>query len=156
MDPEFASDSLEKMVKNAAQNAKSSVSSVVHTISTETQELQKKAAQGDADFSGISPYKVKIDRVIQETVIDLNKTGVEAAGYTEILAAPGEAAPDGEPEKLPFVEFHLDRPFLFVIEGAGGTPLFVGTVAALQRKRCRFCRFYVLVRLCFGDRCAMI
>ena len=44
MDPEFASDSLEKMVKNAAQNAKSSVSSVVHTISTETQELQKKAA----------------------------------------------------------------------------------------------------------------
>lgn len=44
MDPEFASDSLEKMVKNAAQNAKSSVSSVVHTISTETQELQKKVA----------------------------------------------------------------------------------------------------------------
>ena len=44
MDPDFASDSLEKMVKNAAQNAKSSVSSVVKTISTETQELQKKAA----------------------------------------------------------------------------------------------------------------
>lgn len=86
------------------------------------------AFTNDADFSGISPYKVKIDRVIQETVIDLNKTGVEAAGYTEILVAPGEAAPDGEPEKLPFVEFHLDRPFLFVIEGAGGTPLFVGTV----------------------------
>ena len=44
MDPDFASDSLEKMVKSAAQNAKSSVSSVVNTISTETKELQKKAA----------------------------------------------------------------------------------------------------------------
>ena len=44
MDPEFASDSLEKMVKNAAQNAKSTVSSVVSTISSEAQERQKKAA----------------------------------------------------------------------------------------------------------------
>ena len=44
MDPDFASESLEKMVKSAAQNAKSSVSSVVNTISTETEELQKKAA----------------------------------------------------------------------------------------------------------------
>lgn len=44
MDPDFASESLEKMVKSAAQNAKSSVSSVVNTISTETKELQKKAA----------------------------------------------------------------------------------------------------------------
>ena len=44
MDPDFASESLEKMVKSAAQNAKYSVSSVVNTISTETKELQKKAA----------------------------------------------------------------------------------------------------------------
>ncbi|MBR2661301.1 MAG: DUF4342 domain-containing protein [Clostridiales bacterium] len=42
MDPDFASDSLEKMVKSAAQNAKSSVSSVVQTITSETKELQKK------------------------------------------------------------------------------------------------------------------
>lgn len=46
MDPDFASENLEKMVKSAAQNAKSSVSSVVHTISSETRELQKKAATG--------------------------------------------------------------------------------------------------------------
>ena len=44
MDPEFSSENLEKMVKNAAQNAKSSVSSVVHTISSETQEWQKRAS----------------------------------------------------------------------------------------------------------------
>lgn len=45
MDPDFASDSLEKMVKSAAQNARSSVSSVVHTISTETRDRQKKASE---------------------------------------------------------------------------------------------------------------
>ena len=42
MDPDFASESLEKMVKSAAQNAKSSVSSVVQTITNESRELQKK------------------------------------------------------------------------------------------------------------------
>ena len=42
MDPDFASANLEKMVRSAAQNAKSSVSSVVHTISTETRERQKR------------------------------------------------------------------------------------------------------------------
>ena len=42
MDPEFTSENLEKMVKNAAQNARSSVSSVVHTIQTETRDRQKK------------------------------------------------------------------------------------------------------------------
>ena len=42
MDPDFASENLEKMVKSAAQNAKSSVSSVVQTITSETKDLQKK------------------------------------------------------------------------------------------------------------------
>lgn len=42
MDPDFSSESLEKMVKSAAQNAKSSVSSVVQTITNESRELQKK------------------------------------------------------------------------------------------------------------------
>lgn len=41
MDPDFASENLEKMVKSAAQNAKSSVSSVVQSITNETKERQK-------------------------------------------------------------------------------------------------------------------
>ena len=41
MDPDFASDNLEKMVKSAAQNAKSSVSSVVQTITNDTKERIK-------------------------------------------------------------------------------------------------------------------
>ena len=42
MDPDFASESLEKMVKSAAQNAKSSVSSVVQSIANETKDRQNK------------------------------------------------------------------------------------------------------------------
>ena len=42
MDPDFEGETLEKMVKNAGLNAKSSVSSVVQSISNETKELQKK------------------------------------------------------------------------------------------------------------------
>ena len=57
MDPDFASDSLEKMVKSAAQNAKSSVSSVVNTISTETKELQKKAAVSRENAKQSAPEK---------------------------------------------------------------------------------------------------
>ena len=41
MDPDFETENLEKMVKNAAQNAKSSVSSVVQSITNETKDLQK-------------------------------------------------------------------------------------------------------------------
>ena len=45
MDPDFSSDSLEKMVRSAAQNARSSVSSVVHTISSETREKVQKTVE---------------------------------------------------------------------------------------------------------------
>lgn len=81
-----------------------------------------------ADFSGMSDMQPRLDRVFQETAIELNELGVEAAAYTSI-DAPGEAEPtDTEPTPLPLIEFHLNRPFLFVIMGSGGTPLFVGTV----------------------------
>ena len=81
-----------------------------------------------ADFSGMSDMQPRLDRVFQETVLELNELGVEAAAYT-CVEAPGAAAPwDAEPTPLPRIEFHLDRPFLFVIMGWGGTPLFVGTV----------------------------
>lgn len=80
-----------------------------------------------ADFSGMSDMQPRLDRVFQETAIELNELGVEAAAYTSI-DAPGEAEPtDTEPTPLPLIEFHLDRPFLFIIY-AGSIPLFIGTV----------------------------
>ena len=78
----------------------------------------------------MTDVKTRLDRVIQETVVDLNEEGTEAAAYTEVLPAPGEAAPDTEPTPRPLVEFHLNRPFLFVISGPGGTALFIGTVTS--------------------------
>lgn len=44
MDPDFASENLEKMVKSAAQNAKASVSSVVQTITNETKDRQNRGS----------------------------------------------------------------------------------------------------------------
>lgn len=45
MDPDFASENLEKMVKSAAQNAKKSVSSVVQTITSENKNKENVSPQ---------------------------------------------------------------------------------------------------------------
>lgn len=55
MDPDFSTDNLEKMVKNAAQNAKSSVTSVVHTITEESKGRQAKPS--------VSSHLFKEDKV---------------------------------------------------------------------------------------------
>ena len=57
MDPDFATENLEKMVRNAAQNARSSVSSVVHTIQTETKDRQKKEAPGLKADQSVGPRR---------------------------------------------------------------------------------------------------
>ena len=49
MDEEFSTESLEKMVKSAAQNAKSSVASVVQTISDETRNFSNKDKKAETD-----------------------------------------------------------------------------------------------------------
>ena len=49
MDPDFATENLEKMVKSAAQNAKSSVSSVVQTITSETKHRENVKPEQKAD-----------------------------------------------------------------------------------------------------------
>ena len=59
MDPDFASENLEKMVRSAAQNAKSSVSSVVQTISAETKDRTKKAPVQTADSHSESAAEKK-------------------------------------------------------------------------------------------------
>ena len=76
MDPDFASDSLEKMVKNAAQNARSSVSSVVHTIQTETKERQKK-----------EPEEIRTDNDGQKAA----RTGMDAAAAAGDQDDPAES-----------------------------------------------------------------
>jgi serpin B len=87
-----------------------------------------------ADFSGMTDVPAHLERVIQETVIDLNEKGVEAAAYTAII--PKAAAAPYENETLPRIDFHLTRPFLFVVQTAwDDTPLFIGTVSAPGESR---------------------
>ncbi len=64
-------------------------------------------------------YVSKAEHAARVTV---DEEGVVAAAYT-VLAMSGAAAP---PEDE--IDFVLDRPFLFVITGAHGLPLFVGVV----------------------------
>ena len=69
MDPDFASDNIEKMVKNAAQNAKNTVSSVVQTIASEEkkkdtkdQEPKKESSEtAGSDQKENEAYDLKIE-----------------------------------------------------------------------------------------------
>ena len=86
------------------------------------------AFTSDADFSGMCVDKddIAITRVLQESFIGVNEMGVEAAAYTMAAMADGCVL---LPEDLPKIDFHLTRPFLYVIEARDGTVLFIGTVA---------------------------
>lgn len=63
-----------------------------------------------------------LTKVAQAARVVIDENGVVAAAYTEFLAGAGMP-----PEEI--MDFRLDRPFLFVIEGAQ-IPLFVGVVNA--------------------------
>ena len=69
MDPDFTSESLEKMVKNAAQNAKSSVSSVVQTIAAEERKKENSVQEPKKDQSG-AKETTKEQETMQELKID--------------------------------------------------------------------------------------
>ncbi len=73
MDPDFASENLEKMVKSAAQNAKSSMSSVVQSITNETKDIQKKG-HIKFELNGNSDQKVKEEQKKDQTDAADHKT----------------------------------------------------------------------------------
>ena len=78
-----------------------------------------------ADFSPVLPEGVgaSVSRVLHDTRVLIDEEGCKAAAYT-VITADGAFLP-GEMET---VAFTLDRPFLFVITGADGLPMFVGVV----------------------------
>ena len=75
---------------------------------------------------GIAFSGSAIDRVLQESFIGVDEKGVEAAADT--MVAMNESC--AMPEELPKIDFHLTRPFLYVIRSWDGTVLFIGTVTA--------------------------
>ncbi|MBR3487146.1 MAG: hypothetical protein IKH31_06210 [Clostridia bacterium] len=76
----------------------------------------------DGDFTPLTDMKgVYVSSVDHGVRVIADEEGVSAAAYV-MLPYAGATPPQRE------VEFTLDRPFMFVITGADGTPLFMGTV----------------------------
>jgi serpin B len=75
------------------------------------------------DFSRISSEPgFFLSEVLHKTFVDVDEKGTEAAAVTMPMMA-GSAPPRN------IVQFHVDRPFLFVIRDLPtGTPLFMGRV----------------------------
>jgi len=83
-------------------------------------------AEKGGDFSPVTddaPLYVSTVRHGARLLID--EEGCLGAAYTAILMEPTSAPP----LQLPPVEMNLNRPFLFVVTGLDGLPLFIGTVA---------------------------
>lgn len=83
------------------------------------------SGSGRVDFSGISSRPLYISDVRQQTFIEVNEEGTEAAAATGMTILAGlETSPLPPPFKM-----IVDRPFLFLIaDGQTGTILFMGTI----------------------------
>ncbi|MBR3765440.1 MAG: hypothetical protein IKK57_12930 [Clostridia bacterium] len=78
-----------------------------------------------ADFSPLTDelMPISLSQVRHDARVVIDEEGTEAAAYTVMMLA-GAAIPTQVEE----IDFVLDRPFLFVITGAGELPLFIGVV----------------------------
>ena len=63
----------------------------------------------DADFSGISPEPLRIDRVEHKAVLDMDEDGFEGAAATAAVMVPASMDVSRP------VEFRVDRPFLLIV-----------------------------------------
>ena len=79
-----------------------------------------------ADFSGITKSeKLKIDRIIHKTFIDIDEEKTEAAAATAITMVRVTGLPQMEEKKK--AEFHADHPFIYmIIDDFTNTILFMG------------------------------
>ena len=81
---------------------------------------------GAADFSGMSSRPLYISAVRQQTFVEVNEEGTEAAAVTG-MPVPEASGP--EPPPPPPFQMIVDRPFLFLIaDEQTGTILFMGII----------------------------
>lgn len=78
----------------------------------------------NADFSELCSSELYVNSARQSARVTIDEEGCTAAAFTEMLLC-SSACP---PANIQEIDFVLDRPFLFVITGLDGQPLFVGTV----------------------------
>jgi serine protease inhibitor len=78
---------------------------------------------GAADFSNLTDEEgVYVSSAQHDARVKINEEGCEAAAFTVMMYAKSAMPPD---ERM---EFRVDRPFLFVVTGIDGLPLFMGLV----------------------------
>ncbi len=75
-----------------------------------------------ADFSPISADALEVNTVKHAARVTIDEAGCLAAAYTVIIMTGGAMPPQEA------VDFVLDRPFVFIITGESGLPLFTGVV----------------------------
>jgi len=82
-------------------------------------DWSKAQLQGIATVPPETP--LYIDDVLQKAMIDVSEEGVEGAAASAVIVGDGAAAP---PERRHII-VRADRPFLAVMTGADGAPLFM-------------------------------
>ena len=76
-----------------------------------------------SDFSPLtSDTKMYVNKVDHGARVAIDEEGVVATAYTAMMMAGSPMPPENE------IDFVLDRPFVFVITGFDGLPLFIGIV----------------------------
>lgn len=85
----------------------------------------------DAAVSDFSPLTrkdmaVALTSAKQSARVAVDEEGVTAVAFTELIGAGSAEPPQDE------IDFTLDRPFIFILSGFDGDPLFVGTVFSVM------------------------
>ena len=75
-----------------------------------------------ADFTTLTDSDAAVTKVSHCARVSADEQGVIAAAFTEIALCGSALPPEEE------MDFTLDRPFVFVINDAVGTPIFIGVV----------------------------
>ena len=82
---------------------------------------------GAADFSNLTDEDgVYVSSATHDARVKIDEKGCEAAAFTVMMFTKSAMPPD---ERM---EFRVDRPFLFVVTGIDGLPMFIGTVNVLK------------------------
>lgn len=78
-----------------------------------------------SDFTPLADLEdpVYLSKADHAARVSIDEDGAQGTAFTVVMMATGAAAPPDED-----VDFTLDRPFVFVIRGLDGLPLFVGIV----------------------------
>ena len=81
------------------------------------------------DFYPLSDQEMKVSKIQHTTKLNVNKTGVEGAAVT-VVETCGSAGPNEEYTDI-YLDFVVDRPFIYFIEGSYSNLLFSGIVNKL-------------------------